>query len=94
MNKKLIIIIATIIPLIIVLSFYLYFKNSPKRKIIKFQKNVEELLKENKYKEAFVFIYSNKDINKLKISNEIKIKEYNNLITSMIDKLYFLYGGK
>lgn len=94
MNKKLIILIAIIIPLIIVLSFYLYFKNSPKRKIIKFQKNVEELLKENKYKEAFVFIYSNKDINKLKISNEIKIKEYNNLITSMIDKLYFLYGGK
>ena len=94
MNKKLIILIATIIPLIIVLSFYLYFKNSPKRKIIKFQKNVEELLKENKYKEAFVFIYSNKDINKLKISNEIKIKEYNNIITSMIDKLYFLYGGK
>lgn len=94
MNKKLIILIATIIPLIIVLSFYLYFENLPKRKIIKFQKNVEELLKENKYKEAFVFIYSNKDINKLKISNEIKIKEYNNLITSMIDKLYFLYGGK
>lgn len=57
MNKKLIILIATIIPLIIVLSFYLYFENSPKRKIIKFQKNVEELLKENKYKEAFVFIY-------------------------------------
>lgn len=49
MNKKLIILIATIIPLIIVLSFYLYFENSPKRKIIKFQKNVEELLKENKY---------------------------------------------
>lgn len=94
MNKKLIILIATIIPLIIVLSFYLYFENLPKRKIIKFQKNVEELLKENKYKEAFVFIYSNKDINKLKISNEVKIKEYNNLITSMIDKLYFLYGGK
>ena len=94
MNKKLIILIATIIPLIIVLSFYLYFENLPKRKIIKFQKNVEELLKENKYKEAFVFIYSNKDIGKLKISNEIKIKEYNNLITSMIDKLYFLYGGK
>lgn len=94
MNKKLIILIATIIPLIIVLSFYLYFENLPKRKIIKFQKNVEELLKENKYKEAFVFIYSNKDINKLKISNEIKIKEYNNLITSMIDKLYFLYGEK
>ena len=94
MNKKLIILIATIIPLIIVLSFYLYFENSPKIKIIKFQKNVKELLKENKYKEAFVFIYSNKDINKLKISNEIKIKEYNNLITSMIDKLYFLYGGK
>ncbi|TXJ33334.1 hypothetical protein [Brachyspira aalborgi] len=94
MNKKLIILIATIIPLIIVLSFYLYFENLPKRKIIKFQKNVEELLKENKFKEAFVFIYSNKDINKLKISNEIKIKEYNNLITSMIDKLYFLYGGK
>ena len=94
MNKKLIILIAIIIPLIIVLSFYLYFENLPKRKIIKFQKNVEELLKENKYKEAFVFIYSNKDIGKLKISNEIKIKEYNNLITSMIDKLYFLYGGK
>ena len=94
MNKNLIILIATIIPFIIVLSFYLYFENSPKRKIIKFQKNVEELLKENKYKEAFVFIYSNKDINKLKISNEVKIKEYNNLITSMIDKLYFLYGGK
>ena len=94
MNKKLIILIATIIPLIIVLSFYLYFENSPKIKIIKFQKNVKELLKENKYKEAFVFIYSNKDIGKLKISNEIKIKEYNNLITSMIDKLYFLYGGK
>ena len=94
MNKKLIILIATIIPLVIVLSFYLYFENLPKRKIIKFQKNVEELLKENKYKEAFVFIYSNKGINKLKISNEIKIKEYNNLITSMIDKLYFLYGEK
>ena len=58
MNKKLIILIATIIPLIIVLSFYLYFKNSPKRKIIKFQKNVEELLKENKYIKKLLYLYT------------------------------------
>ena len=74
MNKKLIILIATIIPLIIVLSFYLYFKNSPKRKIIKFQKNVEELLKENK----FDLIYTcgpeimMKGIIKLSLENNIK----------------------
>ena len=56
MNKKLIILIAIIIPLIIVLSFYLYFENSPKRKIIKFQKNVEELLKENNIKKL-LYLY-------------------------------------
>ena len=54
MNKKLIIIIATIIPLIIVLSFYLYFENFPKRKIIKFQKNAEKIL--------YSFFNSRKDL--------------------------------
>ena len=94
MNKKLISIIAIIISLIIVLSFYLYFENSPKRKIIKFQKNIDKLLNEDRYKETFAFIYTNKNIDKLSISSEIKIKEYNNLISSMIDKLYFLNGKK